>query len=263
MRRLRYTESGAKRLPFELKAIEVTVEPRVEDLLATIRKAIDEDMGGLSPPSSSTSGNSKGTLLRGALREMRVNYDPKPVDAKHADREIAELRERIVRSRSSSFPAVPAAPVAIPPRFVPRQGLKPGGVGSILAGEVDNQRGYPPEPVLRPSYDVYPEEQQPATYDEPTWAEEPQQADYYQPQPAYQAPAPVPIVSQRTAYQTQASFQNLAENLLSRATGERGVEDMTRELLRGLLKQWLDDNLPQLVERLVREEIERVARRGR
>ena len=34
-------------------------------------------------------------------------------------------------------------------------------------------------------------------------------------------------------------------------------------MLRGMLKQWLDDNLPKLVERLVREEIERVARHGR
>jgi cell pole-organizing protein PopZ len=30
-----------------------------------------------------------------------------------------------------------------------------------------------------------------------------------------------------------------------------------------MLKQWLDQNLPGLVERLVAEEIERVARRGR
>jgi len=30
-----------------------------------------------------------------------------------------------------------------------------------------------------------------------------------------------------------------------------------------MLKQWLDEHLPSMVERLVREEIERVARRGR
>jgi cell pole-organizing protein PopZ len=29
-----------------------------------------------------------------------------------------------------------------------------------------------------------------------------------------------------------------------------------------MLKQWLDQNLPRIVEQLVREEIERVARRG-
>jgi cell pole-organizing protein PopZ len=36
-----------------------------------------------------------------------------------------------------------------------------------------------------------------------------------------------------------------------------------REMLRPMLKNWLDDNLPNLVERLVRGEIQRVARGGR
>jgi cell pole-organizing protein PopZ len=38
---------------------------------------------------------------------------------------------------------------------------------------------------------------------------------------------------------------------------------LRRELLKVMLKQWLDENLPPMVERLVREEIERVARTGR
>jgi len=37
------------------------------------------------------------------------------------------------------------------------------------------------------------------------------------------------------------------------------LEDLTRELLRPILKDWLDDNLPQIVERIVREEIGRLA----
>ena len=61
----------------------------------------------------------------------------------------------------------------------------------------------------------------------------------------------------------QSAFDRLADSVLSRATGDRSIEDLTRELLRGMLKLWLDDNLPSLVERLVREEIERVARHGR
>ena len=40
----------------------------------------------------------------------------------------------------------------------------------------------------------------------------------------------------------------------------RTLEDLVREMLRPMLKTWLDDNLPGLVERLVRAEIERVAR---
>ena len=35
---------------------------------------------------------------------------------------------------------------------------------------------------------------------------------------------------------------------------------MVRDMLRPMLKQWLDDNLPPIVERMVRDEIQRVAR---
>ena len=72
-----------------------------------------------------------------------------------------------------------------------------------------------------------------------------------------------PMLSAETVAAAGNSFNRLAETILARATGDRSVEDMTRELLRSMLKQWLDENLPALVERLVREEIERVARRGR
>ena len=40
----------------------------------------------------------------------------------------------------------------------------------------------------------------------------------------------------------------------------RTLEDLVREMLRPLLKGWLDDNLPGMVERIVRQEIERVSR---
>ena len=72
-----------------------------------------------------------------------------------------------------------------------------------------------------------------------------------------------PILSGGSAQAVQSAFSRLAETVLARATGERSIEEMTRDLLRVMLKEWLDDHLPQLVERLVREEIERVARTGR
>jgi uncharacterized protein len=40
----------------------------------------------------------------------------------------------------------------------------------------------------------------------------------------------------------------------------RTLEDMVRELMRPMLKEWLDQNLPPLVERIVREEVERLTR---
>jgi hypothetical protein len=38
------------------------------------------------------------------------------------------------------------------------------------------------------------------------------------------------------------------------------IEDMVREMLRPLLRDWLDNNLPPLVERLVRDEVARIVR---
>jgi cell pole-organizing protein PopZ len=44
------------------------------------------------------------------------------------------------------------------------------------------------------------------------------------------------------------------------ASQPQTVEDLMKEMLRPMLKVWLDDNLPALVERLVKAEIERVTR---
>ena len=46
------------------------------------------------------------------------------------------------------------------------------------------------------------------------------------------------------------------------AGGGLTVEAIARELMRPVLKQWLDENLPELVERIVRSEIERVVSRA-
>ena len=63
--------------------------------------------------------------------------------------------------------------------------------------------------------------------------------------------------------EAQADLSSRYSEPLARAIGEQSIEDMTRDLLKVMLKQWLDEKLPSLVERLVREEIERVARTGR
>lgn len=58
-----------------------------------------------------------------------------------------------------------------------------------------------------------------------------------------------------------SSFETLAATVVLQNTPM--LERVMRDSLRPLLKAWLDDNLPTLVERLVRTEIERVARGGR
>lgn len=66
------------------------------------------------------------------------------------------------------------------------------------------------------------------------------------------------LVSAATVEQVSRSFSELAAAF--DGTERRSLDEMAEEMLRPMLKDWLDDNLPTLVERLVREEIERVAR---
>ena len=67
-----------------------------------------------------------------------------------------------------------------------------------------------------------------------------------------------PLLSSATSAAVDSAFNALAHTVL--VQNARTLEDLVREMLRPMLKTWLDDNLPGLVERLVRAEIERVAR---
>jgi cell pole-organizing protein PopZ len=66
------------------------------------------------------------------------------------------------------------------------------------------------------------------------------------------------LMSQTTTAAVDSAFNALAQTVL--AQNARTLEDLVREMLRPMLKSWLDDNLPSMVERLVRAEIERVSR---
>jgi uncharacterized protein len=54
------------------------------------------------------------------------------------------------------------------------------------------------------------------------------------------------------------SFGALSANLEVRSAAL--ADSMVRDMLRPMVKEWLDDNLPAMVERLVRDEIQRIAR---
>jgi uncharacterized protein len=67
-----------------------------------------------------------------------------------------------------------------------------------------------------------------------------------------------PLLSPAATAVVNSAFGTLAHNMM--VQNAKTLEDLVKEMLRPLLKAWLDDNLPTLVERLVRAEIERVAR---
>jgi uncharacterized protein len=83
----------------------------------------------------------------------------------------------------------------------------------------------------------------------------------YDPPPALAAvasPPSPPILSHTTVSAVESAFNALAHTVLS--NNARTLEDLVKEMLRPMLKSWLDDNLPGLVERIVKAEIERVSR---
>ena len=66
------------------------------------------------------------------------------------------------------------------------------------------------------------------------------------------------LISNETIAAVDSAFNTLAHTVIGQ--NARTLEDLVREMLRPMLKSWLDDNLPGMVERIVRAEIERVSR---
>ena len=79
--------------------------------------------------------------------------------------------------------------------------------------------------------------------------------------PSESAAPPQQILSRSTVSAVESAFNSLANTVLS--NNARTLEDLVKEMLRPMLKSWLDDNLPGLVERIVKAEIERVSRGSR
>jgi cell pole-organizing protein PopZ len=69
------------------------------------------------------------------------------------------------------------------------------------------------------------------------------------------------LVSAPAAAAAAAAFGRLSGNMAMPAAG-RTLEDVVRELLRPLMQQWLDENLPGIVQRAVDAELARIARGG-
>ena len=205
-------------------------EPSMEEILASIRRIIADDDA--SKPA--------------AKAPEPVAPKPPPAAA--------------VPARPAPPPPPPAAPVA----------NKPADIGAMLA-DLDKPKAAPPPPkpapaasdVLdlteamttpspgpAPTFRTIDGDSDVVFSDAPRTAEEPRRA-----------PPPMTdtgLISHTTAAAVDSAFNTLAHTVLGQ--NARTLEDLVKEMLRPMLKSWLDDNLPGLVERIVRAEIERVSR---
>jgi len=205
-------------------------EPTMEEILASIRRIIADD----------------------------DSTRPAPVPAKPA-----------VAPAPVAKPAVAPAPVAKLADADDRsdEGAALGGFGNpqapgVAANDVFERRdASPSKPPLIAGREAASDE----TFDDTPYTEEPAESAAPMPQPA---PAPsfakpaVPsepaLLSPRATAAVDLAFNTLAHTVL--VQNSRTLEDLVREMLKPMLKAWLDDNLPNMVERLVRAEIERVSR---
>lgn len=137
-------------------------------------------------------------------------------------------------------------------------------------GEADASEDMPADDVLELT-EAIAEPEEPEPEPEPVQDDELmifEQQDEPEPDSAPPPPAPRPvardpephIVSDDVAQLTAAAFGKLSRDLPIAIGESRTVEALVEDLLRPMLKDWLDTHLPDIVERLVEEEIERVSR---
>src|SRR5487761_1852726 len=144
-----------------------------------------------------------------------------------AEQDILELTDKVEPDGSI---------VSLAPRPAPRS--EPPEPPPIAAA--------PPEPVTKP-------EPQPVAADVPKPAVA----------PAESVMSPAAAAASVAALSALAREAPRAVPAAEPAAGGRALEETPRELLKPLLKAWLDANLPPLIERIVREEIARLGRAAR
>jgi cell pole-organizing protein PopZ len=233
-------------------------ESNMEDVLASIRRAIDEN----------ANGSAQGRL-GGSMAEFRVKFDA-PANQENRSRSRYERVSPAASPSTQGFAGILAGKNDHAAASATRDGFKP---------REPIQRRLDPAPPRSDDgqkvYDGYYAAQvvdytAPARKAEPYQTPAPAGPTRYLPLPRpivagqpVTLPPPDALMSEASSDATQVAFARLAETLARRALGEHPIADIAQEMVRGMLKQWLDDNLPKIVERLVREEIERVVRRPR
>ncbi|SMH49085.1 PopZ family protein [Mesorhizobium australicum] len=203
----------------------------MEEILASIRRIIEDSDSGRSaedniiPPAANTS--SPGAE-RGDIDAFREEF-----------RGAGRPAEIVEPAAQAPRPAVPAQPA---PAAVDRP------VPAATRTERPLQTAHV-EPVSSPAT-------------QPDWKQRLATPAGVEPAPVTQGAASeaarTSIISDVAGRQVAAAFGELSDAFA--ASRRRSFDEIAEEMIRPMLQEWLDNNLPTLVERLVREEIERVAR---
>ena len=207
----------------------------MDEILATIRRIIAEDE---QPGGSAAGGATGGSAGAGSGTAVGAGGAAAKANAGDTAGEILELTEAINADGTVRH----LAPI--------------GGTSRIAA---------PREPA--PAAAQVEPEPAPSPADAPSPPAAPVQA--VAPEPAV-APGPAATIDERlvsdwASTAAGAAFARLAsaprpEREIAPGAAGRALEDVVRDLLRPVLQTWLDEHLPEIVERLVRAEIARAGK---
>ncbi|WP_194402122.1 PopZ family protein [Bradyrhizobium sp. CCBAU 53351] len=251
-------------------------EPSMEEILASIRRIIADDEA--KPPPAETAKPEKAAAPAAPPKPQAMNDIPPSKVA--PPKPAAE--------KPAPPPAAKPAPAPAPAPAADASPNSQDDIDALLAGldaatPAPEVRTPEPEPEPEPEPDVLeltdemamdptpapppPSFRKVEPRDDLEFAEAPPPRPT--PPPSYAPvdfdapplPPQQPMLAQSTVSAVESAFNSLAHTVLS--SNARTLEDLVKEMLRPMLKSWLDDNLPGLVERIVKAEIERVSRGGR
>jgi uncharacterized protein len=245
-------------------------EPSMEEILASIRRIIADDeakppVEKPSSPAVAAKPEKPAAPAPAAKAPVMNNIPPSAIPAAQA---------AAAKAAPPAKPAPPPPPPAPPPAAAAVSNSQ-DDIDAMLAGldeatsEAEIRPASPevevfdltdemavPEP--QPSFKKV-EPQDDLEFTEMAAARAMHRRPAFEPPPfESEAPAPQQILSRSTVSAVESAFNSLANTVLS--NNARTLEDLVKEMLRPMLKSWLDDNLPGLVERIVKKEIERVSR---
>ena len=245
-------------------------EPSMEEILASIRRIIADDE---AKPSEVKPSEAKPSEAKPP--------EAKPVAAEKPASPPVAARQDAPAARPPAIP--PSAVAPKPAAAAPEPAANPNSqddIDAMLAsldaatpesdvrppqpdGEVFDLTDEmalpdpPPVPAAASFHKIEPQDD--IEFAESAAARVTQRQPSYEPPPFESAAPPPPqMLSRSTVSAVESAFNSLANTVLS--NNARTLEDLVKEMLRPMLKSWLDDNLPGLVERIVKAEIERVSR---
>jgi cell pole-organizing protein PopZ len=197
-----------------------------------------------------------------SIRRIIADDDPGQVPARGNESQFSSA------SRSANIQSDPGTPTPM------RAAMPPAPEGATRADEIDSMLAQlqaatrPPPPAAEESGAAHgmgfaaPMPDFPTTDEPPNAAPETNLAAATIPRVEKRGPVPAAgergLLSGAAALAVDSAFNELAHTVQVR--NGRTLDDFIGELLRPMLKTWLDENLPAMVERLVRAEIERVSR---